>query len=185
MAMVSCSGGVISMPIHLVLSLMVIVAHFSLAMPPDMRPLQDCEPEQNSCDFYQCREGRHQCGDDGYYLGFGYKYCQEYIELTPTFKPETQRWMADVRLCLQEELAALSENRMCKDAMNFAFDSHSKCYMEAGVCSLPLSEFYQVLKVIKGNVLLPKIFFEGIEIMYYCAVINDELDEYMEIFSFQ
>ena len=39
-----------------------------------------------------------------------------------------------------------------------AFDSHTKCYVDSGFCSLPLSDYVQITKVV-GNALIP--FFGG------------------------
>ena len=35
-----------------------------------------------------------------------------------------------------------------------AFDSHTKCYVDSGFCSLPLSDYVQITKVV-GNALIP------------------------------
>ena len=35
-----------------------------------------------------------------------------------------------------------------------AFNSHTKCYVDSGFCSLPLSDYVQITKVV-GNALIP------------------------------
>lgn len=36
--------------------------------------------DENDCEFYRCIEARMQCGEEGYPLRYGYKYCQRFTE---------------------------------------------------------------------------------------------------------
>lgn len=55
------------------------------------------------CGYYACAEGRRRvpCGEDGYFLAYGGKYCKRFTERTaPQLSPAGQRWLVDVRRCL-------------------------------------------------------------------------------------
>ena len=38
----------------------------------------DSLAEQGNCDFYRCEEAVFPCGNDGYALGYGYRYCHRF-----------------------------------------------------------------------------------------------------------
>lgn len=110
--------------------------------------LEDC----GQCDYYLCRDAGSsaQCGEDGYYQGFGYEYCNRFLQVTePRLSAAGQAWSARVRPCLMQALEAdASDALSCRDLQQLAFDSHPGCYIEAGFCSLPITDWILILNTV-------------------------------------
>lgn len=115
------------------------------------------EPTSGSCDYYpNCVEAKVRCGDQGYALGYGGKYCRRFSEET-RFSPEGAIWRNNTRLCLQKSLASLMENQSiptisCERIMDFAFDSHPDCYTRpaSSICRLSFSDVYLIFNLIEN-----------------------------------
>lgn len=104
-----------------------------------------CSALVGSCEYYSCiEEERLSCGESGYALGYGQRYCEKFsaINFIPSFpNAEAQvfpvagnDWRDEVRTCLQEELEDFffasegPEVKDCSALRTFAFDSHPRCY---------------------------------------------------------
>ncbi len=101
--------------------------------------------------FYRCAEDElaargRGCGASGYLLGYGARYAERfYRETRPRMSTRGRRWIDDVLVCLQDELrASIDVETSCADIRTLAFDSHPGCYLEAGFCTLPLSDVFKV-----------------------------------------
>ena len=58
-----------------------------------------------SCDFYtDCLEAKFQCGPDGYPIGYGYKYCDKFLEEYDEFSADGQKWIDGTLTCLKQAL---------------------------------------------------------------------------------
>ncbi len=102
-----------------------------------------CSELVGSCEYYSCiEEERLSCGDTGYALGYGKRFCEKFsaIKFFPSF-PNNERivfpvagndWRDSVRTCLQEELEdyffTSDAPKDCSTLRAFAFDSHPSCY---------------------------------------------------------
>jgi hypothetical protein len=85
-----------------------------------------------------------------YYLGYGDKYVNRFTdELAPKLSPRGQQWLAQVRLnlqvaieaCLMADPAAFDRLEQDDEAFRqFAYDSHPKVYLDAGMDELPLKD---------------------------------------------
>lgn len=125
-------------------------------------------PNTLDCSFYSaCLERSTPCGDSGYALGFGEKYCTAFrsAKLTPT----GQKWVERTMLCLQQALVpevvaagSLSSPpasaARCEEVFDKAFASHPACYTakESSVCFLPPSDVVAVLDTIGIRELLTR-----------------------------
>jgi hypothetical protein len=122
---------------------------------------------RDSCAFYMgCLEAKFPCGSDGYAVGYGNKYCRAFSDNAAQFSDMGKRWISDVMVCLQTELVPLvnattavtatttTTKPTCPTIKKFAFDSHPKCYLQAGVCTLPLSDWFALSRVIGFKQLL-------------------------------
>lgn len=102
-------------------------------------------------DFYRCVDaviaGGAGCGDDGYLLGYGARYAERfYRETRPRMSARGRAWIDDVLVCLQEELRdGIDAATPCDDVRDLAFDSHPRCYVDAGFCRLPVLDVLHVL----------------------------------------
>ena len=96
--------------------------------------------------FYQCAEQTLHCGPSGYLVGYGTKYAERFYRKTrPWMSPAGKQWIDDVLVCLQEELhAAIDAQTSCPDVRTIAFDTHPDCYVAAGFCELPFTDWLLV-----------------------------------------
>lgn len=97
-------------------------------------------PTSENCNFYQCAEIERKdcngargagckCGDTGYPLGYGLKYCERFGggcdgALT---SPNAKAWITGTTKCLQDKIAN-SSNLSCEELKCKAFNSHAECY---------------------------------------------------------
>ena len=114
----------------------------------DYRGFNDCQ----ICEMYSCLEAKNglNCGDRGYFRGYGQKYCARFSAITGEFMSDAGReWLAGVRTCLLDEVENLLEKTTsCGDIRQGAFDSHPGCYVDSGLCSLPPSDWAQIVATI-------------------------------------
>jgi hypothetical protein len=98
------------------------------------------------------------CGDDGYALGFGEKFCTAFRGAP--LSPRGQAWMRSTMLCLQRALVpgeasgdafssahgtptrGSAREAACTTLFDRAFASHPGCYTapENSICTLPVSD---------------------------------------------
>lgn len=131
--------------------------------------------DENDCEFYRCIEARMQCGEEGYPLRYGYKYCQRFAERSRHFNNKVslyicslfihklilslqgRQWIFDVMECLMKDVngskiyRGLLTSSSCNALERMAFQSHSSCYINNGFCSVILhwtnmKEFVKVLQ---------------------------------------
>lgn len=121
-----------------------------------------------SCDYYLCKEaadGAAACGEDGYYLGYGFRYCERISQVTrPRLSDAGKVWLDSARRCLMEEVELQVEHEhSCSDIQQIAFDSHPACYMDAGFCSLPWGDMWSVFMTVDPtDVEMRQVFSTGI-----------------------
>lgn len=123
-------------------------------------------PVRGQCSFYEdCLETSYQCGVDGYPLGYGKKYCNKFNAAIDKFSQKGQIWMIDTMECLQQALVPEATgpnlNEMgkqgrssCDELRKKAVHSHSKCYVQNGVCTLSMKDWVEIIKVIDLKTLL-------------------------------
>jgi hypothetical protein len=94
------------------------------------------------CQFYACRDAEHPCGADGYYLGFGEKYCERFLtDLAPIMSAAGQAFLAATRDCLMSYMNAnIATDLSCDEVKTDALASHVDCYRDNGFCALPLTD---------------------------------------------
>lgn len=81
------------------------------------------------------------------------KYCEKFKAATNKFSARGQEWMVDTMECLQKELVpeaieAQGAATTCAALEEKAFDSHSRCYVQSGVCTLPPTDWETILRVV-------------------------------------
>lgn len=104
------------------------------------------------CQFYSCRDAQAatSCGARGYYLGFGGRYCEKFLQVTrPRIGPAGQRFLDTVRDCLINFVdTQIPAATTCSDVKQRAFNSHVACYRDSGFCSLPVSDQLLILNTV-------------------------------------
>ncbi|MBT6179921.1 MAG: hypothetical protein HOI23_21950 [Deltaproteobacteria bacterium] len=120
-------------------------------------PLDSCSEYENfndcqMCEMYSCLESEHDlnCGQRGYFRGYGKKYCERFSAITGEFMSDAGRlWLADVRECLLGEVERIIEKTSaCSGIRQEAFDSHPQCYIDSGLCSLPPGDWAHIVATI-------------------------------------
>lgn len=118
---------------------------------------EDCSrylsaPGIDACEYYRCREGNMPdgCGPQGYYRGYGLKYCERFSRLLrPQLSPAGRDWLDRTRLCLMQHIERnIAFDAPCNDVKRSAFDSHPACYVRGGICMLPSDDWAKVVGVI-------------------------------------
>lgn len=113
-------------------------------------------PRGNRCEFYrQCAEATYKCGDSGYPIAYGEKYCHRFSGLKgDDLSKEGFAWRDATLTCLQQDIANLfvtsNKVKTCGDLKDFAFASHVGCYTQpfASVCNLPLGDWVTITGVV-------------------------------------
>jgi hypothetical protein len=124
-----------------------------------------CErPVRLTCAFYAgCLERALPCGEGGYALGFGDRFCNAFRR--SSMGPEGRAWVEGVMGCLQRELvprvraagafadspsAPRPSAATCAAIGEDAFASHPGCYThpDHSICFLPPSDIAAVLETI-------------------------------------
>jgi len=116
----------------------------------DAKLKKECfQPKAETCDWYRdCLEEIHPCmgSRESYAIDFGEKYCKRYDASYASFSPQGRIWIDKTRKCLQERLVPLLNNTKatCRKIQAWAFNTHTNCYVESGVCNLPLSDYWKI-----------------------------------------
>lgn len=116
-------------------------------------PLNECAyPPRDSCSFYaDCLEAGYHCGQYGYPIGYGQKYCQRFSDDRSELSARGQEWMLDTMHCLQTQLipeATGAVNTTCDAIKDKAFGTHAMCYVDSGVCLLPPSDWVAIVDIV-------------------------------------
>jgi hypothetical protein len=110
-------------------------------------PIDCMNPSEDQCIFYsQCVESDTSCGESGYALNYGEKYCLRFLN-NGEFSSKGRAWRTKTMLCLQQALVPiLKSNKFpisCEDIEVKAFDTHVGCYTQddASFCWLPSEDW--------------------------------------------
>ena len=117
-----------------------------------------CEhPQPDDCSFYRsCLDAGHPCGEDGYALAYGERLCYAFIEKRESFSSDGQRWLRQVRSCLQKSLVPLlHEAATCSTLLDEAYATHPACYTAEGnsICSLPAGDVLELAGILGSDLL--------------------------------
>lgn len=110
-------------------------------------------PVYDDCSFYRsCLDPARSCGEDGYALRFGERFCNTFMEEKHQFTPAGQTWLRSVRRCLQAELVhSLDDPPSCEALADTAFKTHARCYTDRAdsICSLDGHDVKALLQLIE------------------------------------
>jgi Mg-chelatase subunit ChlD len=82
-------------------------------------------------------EERIPCGDSGYALNYGKRYCEAFEQCDGLYTTEGVSWIAGVRSCLMKDILnseGYINKGTCEALKTFAFNSHPRCYVDHGFC---------------------------------------------------
>jgi hypothetical protein len=117
-------------------------------------------PVSGTCAFYAgCLEKAFPCGETGYALGFGEKFCTGFR--STDLSEAGEQWKANTMMCLQRALVsrvssakAFAETAesasTCSAVFDEAFASHPACYTDSrhSICDLPASDLVRISSTI-------------------------------------
>lgn len=97
----------------------------------------------------------------GYALNYGDKYCYKYDRNIFKFSGKGQNWIRNTKKCLQEALAPYVNTNITEDTLkDKAFASHTRCYVDNGLCELPVSDWKEIVSTV-GDALLSEFLKTG------------------------
>ncbi len=130
----------------------------------------DCRELVGDCDYYLCREKQQACGVKGYYLAFGYQYCNKSLGGFQERVSENARgWLKNVATCLQQTLEdEVPTQTECKEVKNRAVDSHIQCYKSTNFCALKIEDKIKIIAMLSPELARPQMLQVGITIMANC-----------------
>lgn len=135
----------------------------------EMTPYDGCVPSEYSCEFYKCEEEKRNCGAKGYPLNFGYRFCKKFLDgNNSSFTGRGQKWLYEVRECLQKKMQEISYGSTCDEVANDAFEAHIPCYYETGFCYLSMADKVKVFYRLKASFVKAKVIMSGISVLKGC-----------------
>lgn len=142
--------------------------------------LEECESKRSSCDFYSCVEKEMPCGKDGYFIGFGDRFCRRFDNILDKLSPEGKTWFFNARQCLTGKILSRNKYNNCQEIEEKSYNDHKPCYMDTGYCDLTSSDKFQIMKVISPLLLKMNVLIMGHEIQMGCMKMSRAkiVDEY-------
>lgn len=128
-----------------------------------------CESLIGACEYYFCQESKNPCGAKGYFVGFGYQYCSQSLELLlPKVSPAGKKWLVSTATCLQRKMNENEDHKTCSEIKEKAIETHSDCYNEVNFCTMKLSDILQVMKMIFPELTDKQVLKQGIAVLKDC-----------------
>jgi len=131
------------------------------------------KPVVDDCSYYRsCVETDRSCGDSGYALKFGERFCYVFLEDEGKFSPEGRVWLRAIRTCLQDELVKQrGKNLSCQELEEGAFASHSTCYVDPqhSICDLSAADKLTLTRVVAKNGMFARAFNQIEAVTKACA----------------
>lgn len=161
-----CTGGSAQTAAHLSAEVKTGTCTASAELYPT---IASCEtPIARHCGFYSaCLERALPCGEQGYALGFGERYCTAFR--SSSLSEKGTAWATGVMGCLQKKLVArvaqagafatkAESAPVCSAILEEAFATHPACYTDPAhsICFLPPSDLRKVLGVIGAQEIFTK-----------------------------
>lgn len=150
-----------------VLILATFLMAFSSALLAD-NDLAECEKKSTSCDFYSCIEQEMSCGSDGYFIGFGERFCRRFDKIFGKLSPQGREWFMSARQCLTKKTLTLDKASSCHEIEEQSYNDHRPCYISSGYCDLPTRDKAKIIKVVFPLLLKKNVFIMGKDIQLDC-----------------
>lgn len=132
-------------------------------------------PKPDDCSFYRaCLEKTHPCGDAGYALAYGERLCNAFIEKKDGFSSDGQRWLHEVRSCLQKSLVPIlhEKNATCEAVLDEAYATHPGCYTAENnsICALPTSDVLELASILGDDLFSERARAQIAEVAHTCVL---------------
>lgn len=100
------------------------------------------------CDYYLCKNEELACAPKSYFEEIAVPYCEKFTKLQETFSPSGQKFVSELRACLQEGMEHEAQ-LTCAKAQPAAVHHHIQCYLAHGYCDLPREDRRRVYEITK------------------------------------
>ena len=103
-----------------------------------------------NCHYYLDLEKDRGCwfnenDTSDYLVRYGYKYCSTFENKSKIWNKDKTDWAISTRNCLQAYVKSNQKSLTCEKLESKAFDSHPKCYKDAGFCKLGASNQVSII----------------------------------------
>jgi hypothetical protein len=137
-----------------------------------------CSNLIGNCDYYLCREKEHPCGSGGYFIGFSYRYCNDFeTQVGKDVTQATRDWFDRVARCLQEDVEAIPVETSCSMTQTQAIEGHENCYVSTGFCDISLEDKLKVVATVATQVIHPEIDLTFLKILQACDARGSEVSQ--------
>lgn len=117
-----------------------------------------CQDRVGRCSYYSCLAKTLNCRSSNYIISFGEKYCKKFDQRQNWFSSRGQRFLNNIRSCLQVNLEKESEILSCRNSKTLAAQHHVECYRENKFCELRLSDQLLIVDTIIKPVIVDPVF---------------------------
>ncbi len=138
----------------------------SLFPKPFVIPDSCQREDEHPCYMYDCAENEVQSrgfcqeGEPHYFSDYGLKYCRKFSTVTrPKLTEEGQAWLDRALVCLKDAIFDHCKDGGCDSCTkidSLAFRSHAPCYINSGLCSLPLSDWKKITMTVETRDLVSR-----------------------------
>jgi hypothetical protein len=123
-----------------------------------------------ACQEYLHQESKQPCGEKGYFLRFGFPYCQSFLEeVRPELTPQGAIWLDQASQCLRAELNEIPRDLNCDEVERRAIASHAECYTSTGFCHLVFQDKFKVFRHVRGELKDPRFAVQLFKVLQACA----------------
>ncbi|MCM2282762.1 MAG: hypothetical protein NDI61_13055 [Bdellovibrionaceae bacterium] len=129
------------------LSIALWGAMFSMVSEASTLAQTACSNQVGSCAYYGCLSDELACRPQAYLRRFGRSYCSLFEARADEYTEQGQKFMTEVRLCLQLELDA-EIGLTCQNVERRSANHHVTCYLESGYCELPRKDQFLLQRTI-------------------------------------
>lgn len=122
-------------------ALLLVASSFLIAFSQSVSSVSNESSECDGCSAYNCYEKIFHCGQNGYFLAFGEKYCSRFnmSDNLSQFTSAGRKFLRCTTACLLSFLDRYFEEdhkRSCSSINLAAFDSHVECYLSCDFCKV-------------------------------------------------
>ena len=144
------------------------------ALADDAAEHEFCQKYLSMNDEMSAKDGKlaDGCGQNGYLVAFGNRFCNVFVTKNTSFTPAGQKAMYNIRHCLIEGLEKTRNQLTCDKVKRVGINSHYGCYMQSGFCQMPVRDKMMVYYLLKSQALTMDAISNGFSINGGCAVQN-------------
>ncbi|KAI6229959.1 Stanniocalcin family protein [Aphelenchoides fujianensis] len=106
------------------------------------------------CNEYRTFEHERQCGPKGYFLAYGERYCNKFLDSVSSFDEDGRKFIRCTATCLVDSMRSYLDQHSsgtCAAIEHDAYRQHVKCYLKCGFCGACKANRRALLSVYKAS----------------------------------